>query len=90
MYIGANLAQNFSRRSTHLFCPSLIGAKYDKAREWNIPVIDLEWFQEVSRTGVVPSYVIEDEETLPAAIDVDENTMDQEEGEYITTFHQHF
>jgi len=51
--IGANLAPNFSRRSTHLLCPSGTGAKFDKAREWGVPVVSMRWLEDVIRTGVV-------------------------------------
>lgn len=36
-HAGANIAPNFSRRSTHLLCPSGIGAKAEKAQEWGGP-----------------------------------------------------
>jgi DNA replication regulator DPB11 len=54
MYLGINLAPNFSRRSTHLLCPSRTGAKFDKAREWGVPVVDMGWLSEVANTGVIP------------------------------------
>ncbi|KAI9566951.1 hypothetical protein HD554DRAFT_2114150, partial [Boletus coccyginus] len=39
--IGTTLEPTFSRRSTHLVCPSGTGAKFDKALEWRIPVVSL-------------------------------------------------
>ncbi|OBZ72552.1 hypothetical protein A0H81_07422 [Grifola frondosa] len=53
--LGINLAPNFSRRSTHLLCPSGTGAKADKAREWNIPLVDMTWLAAIANTGAVPA-----------------------------------
>jgi DNA replication regulator DPB11 len=50
-----NLAPGFSRRSTHLLCPSMVGAKFEKAREWGIPVVSLKWLEEVARSGMIPA-----------------------------------
>jgi DNA replication regulator DPB11 len=52
--LGANLASNFSQRSTHLLCPSFTGAKYDKAIEWGVPVVDMTWLEAVAKTGAFP------------------------------------
>ncbi|KII84392.1 hypothetical protein PLICRDRAFT_179634 [Plicaturopsis crispa FD-325 SS-3] len=52
--LGMTLSPNFSRRSTHLLCPSRTGAKHDKALEWGIPVIGMEWMSEIARTGTIP------------------------------------
>jgi BRCT domain type II-containing protein len=44
--LGGTFTQTFSRKNSHLICnPSYkIGsAKVEKAREWNIPVVDVEW-----------------------------------------------
>ena len=49
-----NLAPGFSQRSTHLLCPSGVGAKFDRAREWGTPVVAQGWLTEVARTGKVP------------------------------------
>lgn len=54
-YVGMTLEPTFSRRSTHLLCPSGTGAKYDKALEWRIPVVSLAWLQDIARTGTIPS-----------------------------------
>lgn len=50
-----SLAPGFSRRSTHLLCPSGVGVKFEKAREWSTPVIGLGWLEEVARTGTIPA-----------------------------------
>lgn len=52
--LGITLAQTFSRRSTHLLCPSACGAKYDKAKEWNIPVVGMAWLEDMAKEGKVP------------------------------------
>lgn len=49
------IAPNFSRRTTHLLCPSREGAKFDKAVEWGIPVVDMQWLRRIVHEGVVPS-----------------------------------
>ena len=49
------LAPNFSRRTTHLLCPSFTGAKYEKAIEWNVPVVDMNWLVQIVQTGVLPA-----------------------------------
>lgn len=51
--LGITLAPNFSRRSTHLLCPSGTGAKYDKALEWSVPVVTMEWLEDMARRGAV-------------------------------------
>ncbi|KAG1735309.1 uncharacterized protein EDB91DRAFT_1144813 [Suillus paluster] len=61
--LGITLAQTFSRRSTHLLCPSACGAKYDKAKEWTIPVVGMAWLEDMATEGKVPDvseYIIGD------------------------------
>lgn len=50
-WTGINLVPTFSRRISHLLCPSKTGPKYDKAREWNIPVVDMSWLAGVVSSG---------------------------------------
>ena len=50
---GINQAPNFSRRSTHLLCPSGTGAKFDKAQEWSIPVVNMQWLVDMSTKGII-------------------------------------
>ncbi|KAK7678565.1 hypothetical protein QCA50_018437 [Cerrena zonata] len=52
--LGITIAPSFSRRSTHLICPARTGPKFDKAVEWGIPVIDMDWFEEMVKIGYVP------------------------------------
>ncbi|KAI0667909.1 hypothetical protein C8Q78DRAFT_1195697 [Trametes maxima] len=53
--LGIVHAPNFSRRTTHLLCPSGEGAKADKAREWGTPIVDMDWLAAMARRGEVPS-----------------------------------
>jgi len=62
------LAPNFSRRSTHLLCPSAAGAKFDKAREWGVPVVNIGWLSEIATTGVIPDV---DKSRVECEMDVD-------------------
>ncbi|TCD70891.1 hypothetical protein EIP91_001199 [Steccherinum ochraceum] len=57
--LGLSLAPNFSRRTTHLLCPSMTGAKFDKAVEWGIPVVDLGWMERLAKEGLVPPVEID-------------------------------
>lgn len=51
---GAHVAPNFSRRSTHLLCPSAMGPKAEKAREWCIPIVDMAWIAAIAKHGQIP------------------------------------
>ncbi|KAI0788205.1 hypothetical protein C8Q74DRAFT_664413 [Fomes fomentarius] len=53
--LGISHAPNFSRRSTHLLCPSGEGAKADKAREWSTPIVDMSWLATLANAGEIPS-----------------------------------
>ncbi|KAI0636255.1 hypothetical protein C8Q77DRAFT_1102527 [Trametes polyzona] len=64
--LGIAHAPNFSRRTTHLLCPSGEGAKADKAREWGTPIVDIDWLAALARTGEAPPM----HSTLSAAGDV--------------------
>lgn len=52
--VGITLEPTFSRRSTHLLCPTGTGAKFDKALEWRIPIVSLVWLEDIARTGTIP------------------------------------
>ncbi|KAK7046773.1 hypothetical protein R3P38DRAFT_3346388 [Favolaschia claudopus] len=52
--LGIPIAPAFSRRVTHLLCPSGTGEKYTKAMQWGVPVIDMRWLEAVARTGSIP------------------------------------
>ncbi|KAF9496674.1 hypothetical protein BDN71DRAFT_1415262 [Pleurotus eryngii] len=53
--LGILISPNFSRRSTHLLCPAGTGAKFEKAKEWGIPVVNMGWLEGIAKTGrVIP------------------------------------
>lgn len=54
IFLGITLAPVFTRRSTHLLCPSGTGQKFDKAHEWDIPVVGLQWLSTITTSGVIP------------------------------------
>jgi DNA replication regulator DPB11 len=47
-------APTFNRATTHLLCPSAVGAKYDKARVWGTPVVDMRWLSHIAKNGALP------------------------------------
>lgn len=59
---GLNLAPTFSRQSTHLLCPTRTGAKYEKALEWGVPVVGMEWLVEMVRTARIPDVEVRERE----------------------------
>ncbi|KAJ6463033.1 hypothetical protein C8R47DRAFT_84724 [Mycena vitilis] len=52
--LGITLAPAFSRRLTHLLCPSGVGPKSVRARQWGVPVVDMGWLAAMARIGAVP------------------------------------
>ncbi|KAJ6531543.1 hypothetical protein B0H10DRAFT_2150634 [Mycena sp. CBHHK59/15] len=52
--LGITLASTFSRHTTHLLCPSGVGVKYDKARQWGVPVVGMGWLEAMVQGGGVP------------------------------------
>ncbi|GLB44782.1 putative twin BRCT domain containing protein [Lyophyllum shimeji] len=53
--LGINLEQFFSRRSTHLLCPSATGPKFEKACQWGTPVVTMDWLATIATTGSIPA-----------------------------------
>jgi len=43
--IGASHAPTFSKKTTHLLCPTRQGPKTEKALEWGVPVFDMVWLE---------------------------------------------
>ena len=52
--IGLRMPEFFKRKTTtHLVCPSRSGLKYEKALEWGVQVVDLEWVYRIGVCGCV-------------------------------------
>jgi len=51
---GMTHAPTFNRLTTHLLCPAAAGAKYDKARVWGMPVVDMRWLSYITKMGSLP------------------------------------
>ncbi|KDQ24788.1 hypothetical protein PLEOSDRAFT_1047578 [Pleurotus ostreatus PC15] len=51
--LGILISPNFSRRSTHLLCPAGTGAKFEKAKEWGIPVVNMGWLEGIAKMGKI-------------------------------------
>jgi DNA replication regulator DPB11 len=54
MFVGINLAPTFSRRATHLLCPSGTGLKFERACQWGIPVVNVHWLVKMAESGQIP------------------------------------
>ncbi|KAJ7077914.1 hypothetical protein B0H15DRAFT_861404 [Mycena belliarum] len=52
--LGITLAPAFSRHTTHLLCPNGTGAKYTRARQWGVPVVNMGWLSAMVKHGSVP------------------------------------
>ncbi|KAJ6504558.1 hypothetical protein DFH09DRAFT_1439750 [Mycena vulgaris] len=48
------LAPAFSRHTTHLLCPGGTSAKYARARQWGMPIVDMGWLAAMAQHGAVP------------------------------------
>jgi twin BRCT domain len=53
--LGATYTANLKPNNTHLICKEANGPKYDKAMEWNLHVVTVEWLHHVARYGLVES-----------------------------------
>jgi len=51
-YMTIQYTENMRRINTHLICKSASGAKYERALEWNIKVVSLDWLLHISRFGL--------------------------------------
>ena len=49
--IGAQYTDNLKPKNTHLICKEASGMKYQKACEWGLHVVSLEWLYHVVRCG---------------------------------------
>lgn len=46
-YTGAKFTSYFSRHNTVLICSKAEGAKYQHAKKWNIPVVNVQWLTDL-------------------------------------------
>ncbi|KAH6909345.1 hypothetical protein BKA70DRAFT_1278254 [Coprinopsis sp. MPI-PUGE-AT-0042] len=51
--LGINQIPLFSRKATHLLCPSGTGQKFTKAIEWGIPVVGNGWLEDIAKSGSI-------------------------------------
>eukprot|EP00804_Cyclotella_cryptica_P020779 CCRYP_016605-RA/>CCRYP_016605-RA protein AED:0.00 eAED:0.00 QI:19/1/1/1/1/1/2/1011/561 len=49
--IGAGYTDNLTSKNTHLICKHATGKKYEKACEWGLHVVSVEWLYHVMRYG---------------------------------------
>ncbi|KAL7483753.1 hypothetical protein ACHAW6_009394 [Cyclotella cf. meneghiniana] len=49
--IGAGYTDNLTAKNTHLICKDAAGKKYEKACEWGLHVVSVEWLYHVMRYG---------------------------------------
>lgn len=49
--IGAGYTDNLTSKNTHLICKYAVGKKYEKACEWGLHVVSVEWLYHVMRYG---------------------------------------
>lgn len=60
------MTEQLSRRNTHLICPCGSGPKFNKAQEWQIPTISLQWLYATVKAGEIQG--IFDYLVTPAAV----------------------
>ena len=53
--LGARFTDNLTDEHTHLVCRGTRGEKYQRALEWGVSIVDLEWLDDVCTTGRVPA-----------------------------------
>lgn len=68
---GASHAPAFSKKTTHLLCPSRQGLKAEKALEWEIPVVDMTWLEDLL-VSTADSLAAKDEANPLAALKEDD------------------
>jgi len=50
--LGATYTANLKPQNTHLICKEAEGPKFDKAIEWKLHVVNVEWLYHVARYGI--------------------------------------
>ena len=79
--LGINLAPGFSRRSTHLLCPSGAGVKFEKAREWGTPIVTVGWLEEIARTGrltTIAAFLVNSSRPVEGGVEKGEAVMNMD------------
>ncbi|TPX64922.1 hypothetical protein SpCBS45565_g05550 [Spizellomyces sp. 'palustris'] len=52
--MGATFTETFSKQNTHLLCkPGTDNAKYRRAQDWRIPIVDADWLYTCAAAGYV-------------------------------------
>ncbi|KND00633.1 uncharacterized protein SPPG_03760 [Spizellomyces punctatus DAOM BR117] len=52
--MGATFTETFSKQNTHLLCkPGTDNAKYRRAKDWRIPIVDADWLYTCAAAGYV-------------------------------------
>ncbi|KAI9138662.1 hypothetical protein BKA69DRAFT_761693 [Paraphysoderma sedebokerense] len=54
--LGAKFTYKFSKKNTHLLCPTPEGTKFEKSTEWRIPKVSAEWIFEIAKTRQIVDY----------------------------------
>ncbi|KAH7341527.1 hypothetical protein B0J17DRAFT_714695 [Rhizoctonia solani] len=53
--LGISSTETFAKRvNTHLLCPTRSGLKYDKALQWKVTVVDMDWIYNIAKEGWIP------------------------------------
>ncbi|KAG8756889.1 hypothetical protein FRC12_010438 [Ceratobasidium sp. 428] len=53
--LGITVTETFAKRTnTHLLCGSKSGIKYQKALQWSIPLVDMNWLYNIAKEGHIP------------------------------------
>ena len=51
--LGAVGTRTLNRKVTHLLCPRVEGLKCERAAEWNLPMLRIEWLHDCAARGVL-------------------------------------
>ena len=71
---GALHSPTFSKKTTHLLCPSGQGPKAEKAQEWGIPIVDMSWLEGLLASVATSTMTEDGPNSLPSL------SEDREEG----------
>ncbi|CAE6409609.1 unnamed protein product [Rhizoctonia solani] len=77
--LGIASTETFVKRvNTHLLCPSRSGLKYDKALQWHVAVVGMEWIYNIGKEGRIPDTDLANarQKSEQASSKMDETTTD--------------